>query len=164
MARAAAQEADDPAQVVGGAVGVQGANSLLAASHLRQPLRQPCNRAHEVGDARRDGVLRHGREVGFGRLLHHDHAGRLLDRAHAHRAVGAGAGQDHGHAVAAGGRNGAEEDVDRRAPSPRLVKRPRTQIVTLDHQFPVRRDHEYAIRLQLRAVGHLQHVHARAGR
>lgn len=164
MAGAGPQERHDAPEVVGAPVHVERADRFLAMRHLGQPLGQARQRRHEIGDARRDGVLRHGGKVGLGRLLHHNDAAGFLDGTDARGAIRTGARQDHGDAVTPGGRDGAEEHVDRRSMAARFGKGAGRDAVALDHQFAIRRNDVDAVGPQGRPVVDPQNRHAGADR
>ncbi len=162
MAGAGAQEGHDAPEVVGAAVHVERTDRFLAVGDLRQALGQAREWRDEVRDAGGDRVLRHGREVGLGRLLHHDDAAGFLDGTDPRRAVRTGARQDHGDAVAAGSGDGAEEHVDRCPVPARLGEGPGRDAVAFDHQLAVGRDDVDAIGRQGRPVVDPQDRHSGA--
>ena len=145
-------------------VHVERADGLLAMGQLHHALGQAGERRDEIGRPRGDGVLRHGGEAGFRRLLHHDDAPALPDGLDTHRPIGAGARQDDGDAVATGGGDGAEEHVDGRAPAARLAELPCRDAVAIDDEFAVGRDHIDAIGLEGRPVLDLVDGHPGAAR
>ncbi len=152
VARAGAQEGHDAPQVVGGAVHVERADRFFAVGDLAEAIDQPRDGCDEVDGAARDGVLRHGAELGLGRLLRHHHPPRLLDGTDAQGAVRPRARQDDGDAVAARRRDRAEEQVDRRPTAAGFAEGACRHAVAVDDEFTIGRDHEDAVALQRRPV------------
>ena len=152
------QRALDPGRRDGGgltgqAEGVRGVGDQLG----RHFGRRQCV-VHQAGG---DGAARHAFELGGFRVLRHHHAALALDRAHALRAVAAGAGQhDADGTLALVLCERAKEKVDRQALAARGGRFQQLQRAVQERHVAVGRDDVGAVGCYRHAVLDLEHLHA----
>ena len=105
---------------------------VLGLDDRAKPLRESAKRQHFVRASGGDGAARHGRILGFVRVLDENQTARLPDRFHPYRAVRPGAGQYDGEDVAMAICERPEEEVDGRALSALLLEFARIQRTVRD--------------------------------
>ena len=105
-------------------IAIAGLNSIimLVLHDGRKPLRELAQWQNVIRASSCHGGARHGRVFGLFRVLNEDQPASLLDRLHAHRAIRAGACQDHGKPVDKLARKRPEKVVYRRAGPSRFLE------------------------------------------
>ena len=129
------------------------------SDQLGKPGGDLAHRQGEIGETRRDRAARHRVEFGLVGVLNQDDAARLLDRLDAERAVRARPRQHDREVIAAPGGERTEEQIDRRAPPARFVELGDVEVLVLDPQLSVRRNHVNMAWEELLPSGDLRHRH-----